>query len=198
MENLRTGELLSSLARPAVFQGLDRMMERLSYDELIAPVRERMMRVIWRIVRDPDQAEDTMQEVLARIWKKLDRISGHPNPQALVMKICINGAIDSLRRQRRAPRFVNPQVLDRLPAPDSGGWEQRETETKIREAVGRLPRKQAAAVVMRILEGQSYAEIARALGCRENTARTHVLRGRAKLSRWLSHLRPSSSKEIMP
>lgn len=140
-----------------------------------------------------------MQEVLTLIWKKLDRVSGHPNPQALVMKICVNAAIDALRRQHRGRRFVDPQVLDRLPAPASDGeWERKETEAKVKEAIGRLPRKQAAAVLLRVLEGQPYEEIARALGCRENTARTHVRRGRAKLSRWLSHLRPSLSKEVVP
>jgi RNA polymerase sigma factor (sigma-70 family) len=198
MENVRTGEALSSPAVSVVFRGWDGMREELTYERLIAPIRERMMRTIWRIVRNPDEAEDTMQEALTLVWKKLDRISRHPSPQALVLRICVNSAVDTLRKQRRGRRFVDPEVLDRLAAPDSGGWEQKETEAKIREAVGRLPRNQAAAVVMRVLEGQSYREIARALGCRENTARTHVLRGRVKLSHWLSHLRPSASEEILP
>jgi len=174
------------------------MRERLTYEELVAPVRERMMRIIWRIVRNPDEAEDTMQEVLTLVWKKLDRISRHPYPQALVLRICVNSAVDALRKQRRERRFVDSQILDRLPASDSDGWEQRETEAMIREAIGRLSRNQAAAVLMRILEGQSYGEIARALGCREVTARTHVLRGRAKLGRWLSHLRSSATEEVFP
>jgi DNA-directed RNA polymerase specialized sigma24 family protein len=52
------------------------------------------------------------------------------------------------------------------------------------------------AVVMRILEGYSYREIGEALGCREATARTHVLRGRVKLRRWLSHLAPAGDEEV--
>jgi len=195
MEDIRAGAALSSRTWKILYAGLDGMRERLTYEELVAPVRERMMRIVWRIVRNPDEAEDTMQEVLTLVWKKLDRISRHPCPQALVMRICVDAAIDALRKQRRERRFVDSGILDRLPAPDSNGWEQREIESKIREAVGRLPRNQAAAVVMRILEGQSYEEIARALGCREVTARTHVLRGRAKLSRWLSPLRSSMSEE---
>ena len=198
MEDVRAGAALSSPAWRILWAELDRMRERLNYEELLAPVQERMMRIIWRIVRNPDEAEDTMQEVLTLVWKKLDRISRHPNPQALVLRICVNAAVDALRKQRRGRSFVDPQVLDRLPAPDSAGWEQKETEARIREAIGRLPRNQSAAVVLRILEGQSYEEIARVLGCRESTARTHVLRGRAKLSRSLSHLRPSMSKEIEP
>jgi len=198
MEDVQAVAARTSPAWKILSAGWDGMRERLTYEELLAPVQERMMRIIWRIVRHPDEAEDTMQEVLALIWKKRDRISRHPHPQALVLRICINAAIDALRKERRGRRFVDPQMLDRLPGPDSDGWEQKETEARIREAIGRLPRNQSAAVVMRILEGQSYAEIAQALGCRETTARTHVLRGRAKLSRWLAPLRPSMSKEIEP
>jgi RNA polymerase sigma-70 factor (ECF subfamily) len=200
MEVVRTG--LATLPSPATeifFRRMDGMREELTYERLIAPIRERMMRIIWRIVRDPDEAEDTMQEVLTLIWKKLDRFSGHPNPHALVLKICVNTAIDTLRRRHRHRRFVDPQILDRLPASESGdGWECKETEAMVREAIGRLPRKQAAAVLLRVLEEQPYEEIARVLGCGENTARTHVWRGRIKLSRWLSHLRPSLSEEIRP
>jgi RNA polymerase sigma factor (sigma-70 family) len=176
---------------------MDGMKERLGYEELIDPVRERMMRVIWRVVRHPEEAEDTMQEVLAIVWQKLDRISCHPNPQALVLKICVNAAVDTLRRQRRGGRFAGSEIIDRLPDAAAGSERNRaETERLVRGAVGRLPGKQAVAVVMRVLEGYSYKEIAVALDCREATARTHVLRGRAKLSRWLSDLRPSGREEV--
>jgi RNA polymerase sigma-70 factor (ECF subfamily) len=176
---------------------MDGMREKLSYEELIDPVRERMMRVIWRIVRHPEEAEDTMQEALTIIWRKRDRIIRHPNPQALVLRICINSAVDALRKRRRADHFVGSEVIDRLPdAATRNGFAQVETEEAVNRAVGRLPRKQAVAVVMRILEGYSYREIAEALGCREATARTHVLRGRVKLRRWLSHLGPAADEEV--
>jgi RNA polymerase sigma-70 factor (ECF subfamily) len=200
MEEARiSAAALRSPASKILFRGWDGMNEGMSYEELIAPVRERMMRIIWRIVRDPDEAEDTMQEVLTLIWRKLERFSGHPNPQALVIRICVNAAVDALRRQRRSRRFVDYRTLDSLPAGHStDAWENKETEIKVKEAIARLPRNQAAAVLLRVLEEQSYGEIARALGCGENTARTHVLRGRIKLSHWLADLRPSSSKEKRP
>ncbi|HUU38535.1 MAG TPA: RNA polymerase sigma factor [Candidatus Desulfaltia sp.] len=199
MEEIWVESALSSPARGILLLGMDGMKERLGYEELIAPVRERMMRIIWRIVRHPDEAEDTMQEVLTLVWKKLDRISRHPHPQALVLRMCVNASVDTLRKQRRRGRFVGSEVIGRLPDAAAGSERhQAETEGMVKRAIGRLPRKQAVAVVMRILEGYSYKEIAGALGCRETTARTHVLRGRAKLSHWLSHLRPSLSKENVP
>ncbi len=168
-----------------------------SFEELIAPLEDRMMRTIWRIVRQPEEAEDTLQDALALIWKRLDRITGHPNPQALVLKICANAAVDTLRKRRAGRSSTGPNGLDRIPSPAvPDDLAEKETEARVLAAISRLPRKQSVAVLMRILEKQSYAEIGRVLGCREGTARTHVLRARAKLSRWLRQLRTSSNGEV--
>ena len=74
--------------------------------------------------------------------------------------------------------------------------ERKEIEGEVLAAIARLPRKQAAAVLMRIIQDQSYRAIAQALGCRETTARIHVSKGRAKLSRQLSHLSSKSTEEV--
>jgi RNA polymerase sigma-70 factor (ECF subfamily) len=174
------------------------MREQQAFVELVDPIRTRMMRLVWRIVRNPDRAEDALQEALAVIWKKLDRIVAHPNPTALALRICTNCAIDSLRRQRRWLRFAGSDAADRLAAPEPGDWLPGEIEAEVRRAVGRLPRNQATAVVLRILEDQPYTAIAAAMGCSENTARTHVLRGRAKLGRWLARFRPRQEQEDRP
>lgn len=68
--------------------------------------------------------------------------------------------------------------------------EKKETESEILKAISRLPRKQAVAVLMRIVQEQPYDAIAKTLGCKEVTARIHVSRGRVRLSQWLSHLIP--------
>ncbi len=168
---------------------------KMSFEEIIAPLERRMLGIIWRIVRHPDEAEDTMQDVLAIIWKRLDKVIHHPNPQALIMKICANAAVDTLRKRRHSRSFVDSGALERLPSsspsPESMSGE---VEAAVRIAIGRLPKKQAVAVLMRILEDQPYKAIGEALGCRENTARTHVLRARSKLGRWLCHLGISGEK----
>jgi RNA polymerase sigma factor (sigma-70 family) len=173
--------------------------EKLFFEQLIEPVENQMIRSIWRIVRDPEMAKDVLQDSLAKIWKRLDRIRSHPNPRALILKMCLNTAIDSLRKQRRLHQNEKTEALDQLPTQsDTAAQEALETrkiEAEILEAVGRLPRKQAAAVLMRIVQDQPYAAIAEAMECTETTARIHVSRGRARLSQWLSHLKPAPFKE---
>ncbi|NOR54540.1 MAG: sigma-70 family RNA polymerase sigma factor [Candidatus Aminicenantes bacterium] len=174
--------------------------EKAIYEQLIAPLESRMMRAIWRIVRHPEIAEDTLQNALTIVWKKLNRIRRHPNPQALILKICMNSAYDSLRKQKRFRKQEDSSSLLHE-FPDLSGTtvpsnlERKRIEGEILKAISRLPRKQSMAVLMRIVQGQPYDVIAQMLDCGEITARIQVSRGRAKLSQWLSHLLPSTFKE---
>jgi RNA polymerase sigma-70 factor (ECF subfamily) len=173
--------------------------EKLTYEQLIAPIESQMMRSIWRIVRNHEAAEDTMQIALTIIWKKLDLICRHPNPHAFILKICVNAAYDTLRRRRRVKQSEESMKTQDFPiGPDSNGLERLEkknVETEIMEAIRQLPRKQALAVLMRIVQDQSYDSIAQVLNCSEVTVRIQVSRGRTKLRKLLSHLSLSSTKE---
>jgi RNA polymerase sigma factor (sigma-70 family) len=164
--------------------------DRTTYDELIAPLESRMTRSIWRVVRDPDLAEDCLQDALAVIWKKRVAIRQHPNPPALILKICLDRAYDSLRRLQKLRHQTNLfQLRDRAVPPDPAGdrnFETEELEQAVQRAIRRLPRKRALAVMMRLIYDEPFEMIAQALGCSEVTARIHISRGRAQLRKWLS------------
>jgi len=152
------------------------------------------MRSIWRIVRERHAAEDALQDALTIIWKKRHTVARHPNPQALILRIAATQALDALRKSRRRLRREVSGLTDNL-ADNSAGEESknsegRELRTAVLAAVGRLPKRQAAAVLLRIIEEQSYEEIALAMGCSKSTARIHVMRGRAALARRLAGYRP--------
>ena len=99
-------------------------------------------------------------------------------------------AIDAVRRRRRRGRHETPARPDdraRDPAPPfTEEVEARDLRASLLEAIGRLPRRQATAVLLHVVEEQSYADIARAMGCSEATVRVNVMRGRAGLARRLA------------
>lgn len=169
------------------------------YDQLIAPMESRMMRTIWRVVRRSELAEDTLQDALTIIWRKRDRVRRHPNPQALILKICLDCAYDSLGKRERFRKIHDVSTMGSLDShaykDGSQELEGKEVEAEVLKAIGRLPRKQAEAVLMRIVQDESYDVIAETMGCSETTVRIHVSRGRKRLSQLLSHLQPTSSEE---
>lgn len=169
-----------------------------AYDRIVRPIEDRMIRSIWRIVRNPQDAEDAMQEALLTISQHWDRVRNHPNPQSLILKICIDAACARTRRTIRDRRVAQletnaaePASSARSPSDEIAG---REQYIEIIEAIHRLSRQQASAMLMHAVQGQPYEQIAAALGCSEATARTHVARSRERLRVWLAHLDPSNTR----
>lgn len=175
---------------------LDREVE---FARLVLPHRARMLRTIWRVLRDADLAEDALQEALITLWRKVPALGGHPNPEAFVLRVALDAARDQLRARRRRNRRTTP-----LEAFDGGGAiedpdlvERSAVMREVLAGVNRLGRRQATAILLRAVEEQPYSTVAQALGCSEATARVHVQRAREKLRAWLGHLcRPS--REIRP
>jgi RNA polymerase sigma factor (sigma-70 family) len=148
------------------------------------------MRSIWRIVRHREAAEDALQDALAVIWKKREAVARHPKPEALILRIAVSAAIDAVRKSRRRLRNETPGLADDRAGdtapPLESEVEGRDLRAAVLEAIGRLPRRQATAVLLHIVEEQSYEETARAMGCSESTVRVNVMRGRAGLARRLA------------
>ena len=166
--------------------------QRPEYERLIAPIEDRMIRAVWRIVRDPDEAEDAFQEALLTIWKRWDVLRRHPNPHALVLRICVNSAYDVLRRRARRLKWLEADTIPEQ-IPDSSpsalqAISDAEQSAQVLRAIGSLSRNQARAILMHAVEGIPYDDVAAAMNCREVTVRKHVARARAKLRNLLSHL----------
>jgi RNA polymerase sigma factor (sigma-70 family) len=174
--------------------------DRAIYDELIAPMETKMMRSIWRILHNADLAEDCLQDALFVIWKKRLLVRRHPNPPALILKICLDTAYDLLRRQKRMRPWVNLSRLGDIPAPPiyfaDQGLKERELEEHVQRAISRLPRKRALAVMMRIIHREPFETIAQALNCSEVTARIHTSKGCSQLRKWLSPLYQGTRQEV--
>ncbi|HNR35798.1 MAG TPA: sigma-70 family RNA polymerase sigma factor [Candidatus Hydrogenedentes bacterium] len=164
------------------------------YDRLIAPIEDKMIKAIWRVTRNGEDAEEALRIALATIWRRWNRIAGHANPEALVIRICLNASHDVLRgKSRRRRHEASIHANDRAflesqpaagPAPDEAAV-LREQESAVLHAISRLSHNQAAAVLMRLVQGRSYGDIAQALGCKDATVRKHIERGRERLRRML-------------
>ena len=163
------------------------------YERLIAPIEDRMMRTVARLVRDPDDSLDAFQNVLMMIWRDLRKISEHPNPQGYILRMCVSASYDVLRKRSRQRQRIAMLELEARPAigvdPQTLSI-AHEKERAILDAVARLPKQQAQAVLLQIVNDESYEEIAKALGCSEVTARSHISKGKAKLREVLAHLKP--------
>ncbi len=164
-----------------------------AFARLIAPVERQMFNVVWRVLRHPQDAEDALQNALATMWQKQELIERHPVPQAMVLKICADAAIDQFRRRRSNGRLELASLESGLPSSEPSpldGVIDQETLDQVMSAITRLSPNQATAVVMRFIEQESHATIAAALGCGTETVKEHLARGRKRLGEMLGPLAP--------
>jgi RNA polymerase sigma factor (sigma-70 family) len=175
------------------------ILDKHGYETIIEPIRHRMVHSIWRIVRDPDVVEDVLQTALESICKQWKKVQQHPNPTALVLRICINAACDFHRRGKRQPQeeqLSSESLASAQPTPRETLLEA-EGRKKIIATIGKLPRRQAEALTLRALEELSYHDIAQAMGCCQSTARQLVSKARQNLSKRLMNQTAQPVSEVL-
>ncbi|MFZ9042099.1 MAG: RNA polymerase sigma factor [Ilumatobacteraceae bacterium] len=153
-------------------------------DAAIAAMYREHARSLVRLARlfvdHRDAAEDIVQEAFIRMARSLDRVREPSNAAAYLRSIVLNLARDHNRRGLLSLRH-------RLPSNDldPGGVDETvvvdDERRRVVEAVRRLPRRQRDCVALRYLMDLSVAEIAQTLDLSENSVKTHLKRGLARL-----------------
>jgi RNA polymerase sigma-70 factor (sigma-E family) len=147
----------------------------ISFDTFVLSRTDRLLRTAYLLTRDHALAEDLLQTALTKAWTAWHRMDSDPEPY--VRKILVNTYATWWRRRwsREAPTEVLPETV--LTSEIDAHAERRDLWT----ALGRLPRRQQAAVVLRYYEGLSEAETADLLGCSVGTVKSSTSRALAKL-----------------
>lgn len=120
-----------------------------------------------RVLGDPDEAWDAVQDSLVRLWQRLPDYRGEAPPRVFVSRIALHVAIDHRRSRARIPeRAVEPVALarsrDAARGPD-GSAEAAELGRELERALSGLAATHRRILELREREGLSYSEIARAL-----------------------------------
>ena len=132
-----------------------------------------------RIVRDPAEAEEIMQDTLMRYIQRDVRSASAAQASSWLRTTCIRMGIDALRRRKKVL-----SAMESLPFDETDG-EDELPETvdipRIRNAMDRLPHPYGLILDLVLIEGMDYAGISRLTGQKETTLRSWYSRGRAKL-----------------
>jgi RNA polymerase sigma factor (sigma-70 family) len=138
------------------------------------------------LLRNPDDAEDVTQTTFLNAYRAFQRGEEIRKPQNWLIKIAHNVARSRYARSsRRVKEVPLEDHIEQLALPD----EERPNVEGVLRALGRLPFNQRAALVMRELEGRSYAEIGDTLGVSVAAVETLIFRARRSLRVRASALR---------
>ena len=137
---------------------------------------ERLLRTAYLLTRDHALAEDLLQTALAKGWSSWNRIEG--DPESYVRRIIVNTFSTWWRR-----RWNGELPTEELPEPSGAAPSGPDvaTNTDLWDAVGRLPKRQRAVIVLRFYEDLSEAATAELLGISAGTIKSQTAKALAKL-----------------
>ena len=180
-----------------LLEGLRRGDES-AYEALIQRFERPVYNLISRLVDDPADADDAVQEVFLKVFRKVGWFRGQSSLKTWMYRIAINEARNQRRwfgRHRQREVGLDPApgetagyanwLEDQQPSPFDIALDH-ETRELIEDALNQVSPAFRAALVLREIEGLSYEEIAEILEVSLGTVKSRIMRGREALRKNLS------------
>ena len=168
--------------------------DREAFGVLVQRHQDRVFNLAYHVVRNREDALDVAQDAFVKAFSSLSSFKGEASFTTWMHRIVVNLAIDCLRRRRRGEpstyddrRAVSEEASASLVAPDDPETvlETRQVRRVLGRGIHALPPTHRAVLVLREIEGLSYEEIARAVGCSLGTVMSRLFYARRKLQKVL-------------
>jgi RNA polymerase sigma-70 factor (sigma-E family) len=152
-----------------------RRVEQPSFEDFVVARSRQLQRTAYLLTRDHQLAQDLVQTTYAKVWPAWTRI--RDDPEAYVRRVMLNTYTSWWRRKWRGETPTEELPDDG----QAGGQGQIEDRAGLMAALGRLPARQRAVVVLRYFDDLSEAETARVLNCSPGNVKSQASRALAKL-----------------
>ena len=180
--------------------------EQKAFELLMSKYQRRLIRLIYRFVKDEHEVNDVAQEAMIRAYRALPNFRGHSAFYTWLYRIAINTAKNFLVTSGKLP-FVSAETAnedgDILDLSDQiADYHTPEAEMINREilqtvelTISHLPEDLRKAITLREMEGLSYEEIAKIMDCPIGTVRSRIFRAREVIAKDLRPLLETSGNQ---
>ncbi len=167
-----------------------------AYEILIQRYQQPVYSLVCRLMNDPGDAPDIVQEVFLKVFRNIGAFRGNSSLKTWIYRIAVNEAYNHRRwfcrhqRQEVALGFEEgtPNYAGGMTDNGRSPFEQvvdHETRALVEQALEKLNPKFRAAVVLRDIEDLSYEDIATVLDVSLGTVKSRIMRGREALRKIL-------------
>jgi RNA polymerase sigma-70 factor (ECF subfamily) len=155
---------------------LDRLIggDAAAFDDFVLQFQHKVVNICLRFLRNPEDAEDTAQEVFVEAYRALPGFRREAVLSTWIYRIAVSKSLDQLRKRKRKKRDDGARgtgggaELDSVPAGPASNpdrlFEEHERVLALQRALDALPEKQRIAVTLSKYEGLGSQEIAAVLG----------------------------------
>ncbi|MBY0502518.1 MAG: sigma-70 family RNA polymerase sigma factor [Bryobacteraceae bacterium] len=174
-----------------------RANEEMAYEELIQRFEHPVYNLVYRLLNDPSESADVVQEVFLKVFRKVDGFRGDCSLKTWIYRIAVHESYNQRRwfrrhrQQETALESGDEQTLSYMDViPDAGPSPfqmtlDHETRERIEAALQEVKPVFRAAVILRDIEELSYEEIASILDTNLGTVKSRILRGREAVRKQL-------------
>lgn len=157
------------------------------FTQRILPIKDKLFRFALHLLRNVQEAEDLVQDIMVRVWSKKEEWAVWQNVEGYCMTAVRNGALDQLRKKKLLS--VPEQKALHISSSDNDPCEHimnKEVFIRIRKCVEALPDNQQRVVHLREIEGFSYHEIAALLDMSLDQVKINLFRGRNAIKKTIA------------
>ncbi len=146
----------------------------------ILPLKNRLYRLALRIVRNPQEAEDIVQDTLMKVWNMRDSWGEIESMEAFSLTICRNLSLDQIKKKSSGNLSLDEIDADKLDHCDDPFKQltAKDGVERIRAILDSLPEKQRTCMQLRDFEGMAYKEISNIIGITEDQVKINIFRAR--------------------
>jgi RNA polymerase sigma-70 factor (ECF subfamily) len=161
---------------------------REAFGELVSRYQARLYNAAMRLVDNPEDAADVVQDSFLNAFQALHAFKGDAEFFTWLYRIAFNTAI-SLKRKKRAAVSLDGSGPEAALEPDDpseyikpgAALERNEEERQLQDAMNRLSHEHREVIVLKEIEGLKYEDIAEILGVPIGTIRSRLHRARLEL-----------------
>lgn len=171
--------------------------DRRAFQALYQRYERKVYSVAYGFLRNQEDALDVLQEAFIKVHRYLPNFEGQSSFYTWLYRIVANLCIDHLRRGRRKRdvefddrlRHDGGEPVELTPLSALGdpskAVKNKEILAAVQESLGQLSDKHRAVIVMRELQGLSYADMAKAMNCSKGTIMSRLFHARRNMQKLL-------------
>lgn len=163
-----------------------------AFEQIVLQTERAVYNLALSIVKNKEDAEDVTQETYLRLWRAASELNLEGSLKLYILKAARNLSLDFIRKNSRRDEIdtvildadgeFEIDIADDSPdsRPDASYLRNVEKEA-VRQSIEELPSTAREIIVLRDIEGLSYAEIGAMLGIAEGTLKSKLFRARERL-----------------
>jgi len=172
--------------------------DREAFNEIVLKYQNKVVNIAFGMLSHQEDAEDAAQEVFIKVYKNISSFKEESSFSTWVYRITANTCNDILKKRMNKKTVSiygeDDDGADNLTIPDTSPphdrvLEEKELQSEVRKAIGKLKGEYSELITLYDLEGFSYEEISGIRNIPIGTVKSRLSRARAQLKKNLEHIR---------